>query len=152
MDTYPGAKSGFPFAEMTFQVFHRLTAPASLYFTAAGGTAFGRHTGGLPLFSLGGPSRLAAYGVNQFLTDQYFYFRGGYLRRVAEMPAFIGRGLFLDAHYELAKPYGLPNAPNLPNDGVVGIIAQTILGPLLIGGSIGDSGHRKWFFQLGRVF
>ena len=152
MDTYPGAKSGFPFAEMTFQVFHRLTAPASLYFTAAGGTAFGRHTGGLPLFSLGGPSRLAAYGVNQFLTDQYFYFRGGYLRRVAEMPAFIGRGLFLDAHYELAKPYGLPNAPNLPNDGVVGVIAETVLGPVLIGGSIGDGGHRKWFFQLGRVF
>jgi hypothetical protein len=26
------------------------------------------------------------------------------------------------------------------------------LGPFFIGGSVGDSGHRKWFFQLGRVF
>jgi hypothetical protein len=26
------------------------------------------------------------------------------------------------------------------------------VGPLFIGGSVGDSGHRKWFFQLGRVF
>jgi len=59
---------------------------------------------------------------------------------------------FLDVHYEIAKPYGLPRAPTLPNDGVVGFIADTFFGPVLIGGSIGDSGHRKWFFQLGRVF
>jgi len=26
------------------------------------------------------------------------------------------------------------------------------VGPMVLGGSIGDSGHRKWFFQLGRVF
>jgi NTE family protein len=152
MDVYPGAKSGFPSAEINFEAFHRLNDPASLYFTAAGGTTFGQHPSGLPLFSLGGPARLAAYGLNQFLTSQYFYFRGGYLHRVGEMPAFLGSGLFLDAHYEIAKPYGLPNAPTLPNDGVVGLVMETILGPVLVGGSLGDSGHRKWFFQLGRVF
>jgi NTE family protein len=151
-DAYPGARSGFPAAEMTFYAFHQITNPASLYFTAAGGTVFGHKQTGLPLFSLGGPGRLAAYGTNEFLTDQYFYFRGGYLRRVATMPSFIGSGLFLDVHYEIAKPYGLPRAPTLPNDGVVGLIADTFLGPVLIGGSFGDSGHRKWFFQLGRVF
>jgi NTE family protein len=152
MDAYPAAKSGFPSAEVTLAGFHRLSDPASLYFTAAGGTTFGQHPGGLPLFSLGGPARLAAYGLNQFLTGQYFYFRGGYLRRVAEMPGFLGSGLFLDAHYEIAKPYGLPNAPTLPNDGVVGVIMETILGPVLVGGSVGNDGHRKWFFQLGRLF
>ncbi|HEY7388178.1 MAG TPA: patatin-like phospholipase family protein, partial [Bryobacteraceae bacterium] len=119
MDAYPGATTGFPSAEMTFNAFHQVSDPASLYFIAAGGTTFGQHPGGLPLFSLGGPSRLAAYGLNQFLTSQYFYFRGGYLHRLGQMPAFLGSGLFLDAHYEVAKPYGLPNAPTLPNDGVV---------------------------------
>ncbi len=152
MDAYPGAKSGFPSAELNFEAFHQLSEPASVYVTAAGGTTFGQREGGLPLFSLGGPARLAAYGLNQFLTNQYFYFRGGYLRRVADMPAFIGSGLFLDAHYEAAKAYGLPNAPTLPNDGVVGVIMETILGPVLVGGSVGGDGHRKWFFQLGRVF
>jgi hypothetical protein len=29
---------------------------------------------------------------------------------------------------------------------------DTLAGPLLIGGSIGNGGHAKWFFQLGRVF
>jgi NTE family protein len=151
-NAYPGAKNGFPSAELTLAAFHQISNPASLYFTASGGTTFSHRQTGLPVFSLGGPARLAAYGLNQFLTDQYFYFRGGYLHRLGKVPTFLGSGLFLDVHYEMAKPYGLPNAPTLPNDGVIGLITQTIFGPILVGGSVGDSGHRKWFFQLGRVF
>ncbi|MBV9441788.1 MAG: hypothetical protein JO217_03750, partial [Acidobacteriaceae bacterium] len=146
------AKKGFPSGELNFLAFHQVSDPGSIYFVAAGGTTFGQHPGGLPVFSLGGPSRLAAYGLNQFLTDQYFYFRGGYLHRIGTLAPFLGSGVFLDGHYEVAKAYGLPNAPTLPNDGVVGVITQTILGPVLVGGSIGQGGHRKWFFQLGRVF
>jgi len=52
----------------------------------------------------------------------------------------------------LAKPYGRLNGGHLPNDGVLGLVTQTLLGPITIGGSIGDHGNRKWFFQLGRVF
>jgi NTE family protein len=151
MDGYPAAPGGFPSSELTFQVFRRVSKPASVFFTAAGGTSFGYKTG-LPLFSLGGPSRLAAYGLNQFLVNQYMYFRGGYLHRVGQMPSFLGRGLFFDAHYEFARPYGRLNGPSLPNDGVAGFIMDTLAGPLLIGGSIGNGGHAKWFFQLGRVF
>ena len=31
-------------------------------------------------------------------------------------------------------------------------LAETAVGPLFVGRSLGDSGHRKLFFQLGRVF
>jgi NTE family protein len=48
--------------------------------------------------------------------------------------------------------YGLPGASKFPNDVAIGILAETAVGPLVFGGSVGDSGHRKWFFQLGRVF
>jgi len=33
-----------------------------------------------------------------------------------------------------------------------GIIAETAVGQFLVGGSLGDAGHRKRFFQLGRLF
>ena len=33
-----------------------------------------------------------------------------------------------------------------------GMGSQTAFGPLLIGVSAGDEGHRRWFFKLGRVF
>jgi NTE family protein len=48
--------------------------------------------------------------------------------------------------------YGMPNTSKFPTDGVAGIVAETALGPIFVGGSVGDTGHHKWFFQLGRVF
>jgi NTE family protein len=49
--------------------------------------------------------------------------------------------------------YGDPfPAPRLSGDGAAGVIAETAFGPVFIGGSVGDTGHQKWFFQLGRVF
>jgi len=48
--------------------------------------------------------------------------------------------------------YSFPLETKLPNDVTAGVLAQTAFGPLVIGGSFGDAGHRKWFFQLGRVF
>jgi NTE family protein len=47
---------------------------------------------------------------------------------------------------------GSTSSSKLPNDFTAGVLAETALGPFFLGGSLGDSGHRKWFFQLGRVF
>jgi NTE family protein len=152
LDANPGAKNGFPSAEMTFQAFQPVSGRASLYIIGAGGSTFGYERTGLPQFSLGGPGRLAAYGISEFLTNQYIYGRIGYLRRLREMPAFLGKGMYLDGHFEVAKPHGLVAAPGVPGDVAAGVIMDTILGPILVGGSVGESGHRKWFFQLGRVF
>jgi NTE family protein len=152
IDSNPGAKKGIPVAQLQVQGFLPLGKRSSVYSILDGGTTFGVGQTGIPLYSLGGPSRLAAYGINEFLTDRYLYGRLGYLRQIAKIPPFIGSGLYLDAHYELAATNSLFSKNRLPNDGVVGVIAETVLGPLLIGGSVGDSGHRKWFFQFGRVF
>jgi NTE family protein len=48
--------------------------------------------------------------------------------------------------------YGAANESKFPNDFAAGVLAETALGPFFVGGSVGDSGHYKWFFQLGRVF
>ena len=54
--------------------------------------------------------------------------------------------------YEAGKVYGALNQSAFPNDFAGGVLAETALGPLFLGGSVGDSGHHNWFFQLGRVF
>ena len=117
-----------------------------------GATTFGFRTG-IPFYSLGGPNRLAAYGTNEFLTNRYIYGRVGYLHLLARMPPFLGSGLYVTAHYEIAQTNSVfSSGSRIPNDGAVGLIAKTVLGPFYIGGSIGDAGHQKWFFQFGRVF
>jgi NTE family protein len=40
----------------------------------------------------------------------------------------------------------------LPTDVTAGVVIETLFGPFSLGGAIGDTGHRKWYFQLGRFF
>src|SRR5262249_4258135 len=122
------------------------------YIIAEGGSTFGHHKTGLPQFSLGGSNRLTAYGTNEYLTNQFFYSRLGYLHRIVDMPSFLGKGVYLAGHYELAKPYGVPNVSGLPNDVAAGLALETLVGPVFAGASAGSGGHRRLFFQLGRIF
>jgi NTE family protein len=151
-DTAPGATSGFPLVENQMTVFKRLDQPSSVLFSAYGGTTFDYHHVGVPVFSLGGPRTLAAYGTNELLTNQYFLFRAGYLRELARLPTLVGDKLYVYGAYEVAKPYGVAGAPSLPMDGVGAIVVNTFFGPILIGASAGDSGHHKFFFEIGRIF
>ena len=54
--------------------------------------------------------------------------------------------------YEVGKMFDAPGVSRLPTDGTAGLIVRTALGPVFLGGSVGDTGHAKWFFALGRVF
>lgn len=152
VDTSPGATEAFPSMQLDAEYFQPITHPASIFVTAAGGSTFGiRHTG-LPQFFLGAPNRLSAYGTNEFQGNQYYLFRAGYLHDFFTLPPFVGRKVYFVGAYEFGKMYGAANASKFPNDFSAGVIAETALGPVLLGASAGDSGHRKWFFQLGRVF
>jgi hypothetical protein len=53
--------------------FRRLSARASIFGVAAGGTTFGTRGLDLQSFSLGGPLQLGAYGRNELLGNQYFF-------------------------------------------------------------------------------
>ena len=95
---------------------------------------------------------MPAYGTNELFNNQYFLFRAGYIRQLAELPPFIGKDFDFIAAYEIGKAYGLPNGSRLPTDAVAGIVINTIFGPVLVGGAYGDTGHHKFFFNLGRIF
>jgi len=152
-DTSPGAPEGFPTMQATIQYFKPITRPASIFLAAEGGTTFGtRDTGPVPEFFLGGPLRLSAYGTNELFGNQYYLFRAGYLHDLFTLPPFLGKKIYAIGSYEFAKMYGFPLQTGFPNDVTVGVLAETAFGPFVVGGSYGDSGHRKIYFQLGRVF
>ncbi len=74
-----------------------------------------------------------------------------FLRDLLILPPFLGKKVYAVGAYEIGKMYGAAGT-ELPDDVAAGFLAETALGPFFISGSVGDSGHRKWFFQLGRVF
>jgi NTE family protein len=151
-DQSPGAKGGFPSMDVKLGYFQPITQPASLFVESEGGTTFGNTSTGVPQFFLGGPVRLSAYGQNEFQGNQYYLIRAGYLRDLVTLPPFLGKKVYAVGTYEIGKMYGVTTGSEFPNDVAAGLLAETALGPFFIGGSVGDSGHRKWFFQLGRVF
>jgi NTE family protein len=151
-DQSPGAKGGFPSMDLKLGYFQPITRPASLFVESEGGTTFGASNTGIPQFFLGGPARLSAYGQNEFQGNQYYLFRAGYLHDLLTLPPFLGKKVYAVGSYEVGKMYGVTTGTDFPDDVAAGFLAETALGPFFIGGSVGDSGHRKWFFQLGRVF
>jgi NTE family protein len=152
VDSNAGAAHSFPMSEGQVVKFIKLNTPSSVYFGARGGTTFGNELVGVPLFSLGGPNAFAAYGQNELLTDQYYLFHAGYLRKVAKLPVLLGEGLYFNSLFEVGRVFAPPFKSQTPGDAVLALIANTIFGPLELGGAAGAAGHRRVFFKLGRIF
>jgi NTE family protein len=153
-NTNPGAPGPYPLTEIQSQAFFRLNAPSSVFVTAAGGSSYG-YKAGFPAFSLGGSRQLVAWGQNELLTNQYFLGQVGYIRELVKLPPFLGSSVDFLGILELGKTYKLPLAPSpphLPMDAAAGLIVNTIFGPVLVAGTVGDYGHARFYFQIGKVF
>ena len=152
VDKSPGATEAFPNLQMNGQIFKPVSRSSSVFLLGFGGTTIGHEQTGVPQYFLGGTRGLLAYGANEVRGDQYFLFRTGYKYRLLSLPPFLGRGFYGVGMYEIGKMKNAPGVSALPNDGAFGVIAQTAFGPVFIGGSIGDTGHKSWFFSLGHLF
>jgi len=152
VNTSPGAPEAFPTLDARTQFFKPVSRPSSVYLVASGGSTLGYNQTGVPQYFLGGPSGLAAYGQNEVRGDQFYLFRAGYLHKLVSLPPFLGKAVYADAFYEIGKMFNAPGVSKLPNDGAAGVIVRTALGPVFVGGSVGDTGHATWFFALGRIF
>ena len=152
-DANTGTRKSFPVTELRTHFLFPLTTKSSAYLAVAGGSTLGHESTGIPPFSLGGGLQLSAFGENELITNQYYLFQTGYIRRLAKLPPFLGDTISLVGTYEAGKTFFLPSEPSVPMDGVVGIVVKTAIGPFEIAGTAGNGkDHKKIFFQLDKVF
>ena len=151
-DSRPGAPDSFPALEAQIHAFKSLSKDDIVFSIASGASTFGYDNTGVPLYALGGPFRLSAYGPNEILTNQFAMLRSGWMHKLVEGPPIIGSRIYVLTDFEIAKPYGVPGISRTPFDGTAGVLFETLFGPAFIGASVGDSGHRRFFFELGKVF
>ncbi|HVP54933.1 MAG TPA: patatin-like phospholipase family protein [Candidatus Eisenbacteria bacterium] len=156
-NTAPLATGQYPALEVGSQNFFKLSEPSSVFLSGFAGTTFNNYNSGLPQFSLGGSRFLVSYGPNELLMDKYFLFQLGYLRQLAKLPPLLGGGVYFLGMYEAAQVYGPPSsminkASGFPTDGAVGLVVNTIFGPVEAAYAYGDTGHHKFFFRIGRLF
>jgi NTE family protein len=103
-------------------------------------------------FTLGGPRRLSASSFDEYRGTDTYLARAGYLRRIASLPTGYGQGLYAIVGYEAGEIWSPEASAILRQDGTAGLVAATPFGAISFGVSIGDAGHRKAFFTIGRLF
>jgi NTE family protein len=151
-DANPGGYSNFTLTEGRFTDFIKFNELNSVYFSAGGGTTYGNNHVGIPAFSLGGPLSFPAYGTNEILTNQYSILTLGYLRQLKQLPPLLGNKLYFQGRFDVGSYDKLTNGIRVPGDVGGAFVISTIFGPVAVGGAVGDSGHARFYFGIGRIF
>src|SRR4029077_17399882 len=106
--------------------------------------------------SLGCPFRLGAYLPDEFLGNHYAYASLGFRRELYRLPQLVGRKIYWGGWYKSGSAFG--NKINSRGPVVVrgtfnlGVIADTIVGPIALAGSVSPTGQSRVNFSIGRLF
>lgn len=103
-------------------------------------------------FSLGGPARMTAFGLDEARGDRFAYGGVAYLHRAFRLPDFLGRSVFLGGWVESGAAFDRGVDPQLTAHASVSIIADTLIGPLFAGASAGVRGESRFYLGIGRMF
>ena len=121
-------------------------------FSLDSGTMFNRNVAQPFRFTLGGPARLAASAFDEYRGTDYFLLSPAFLRRIASLPAPLGQSIYLGAAYEAGQMRAPDTRTITRQDIYFGLAAETPLGVITLAPAIGDDGHRKFVFTLGKLF
>ncbi|WP_272945406.1 patatin-like phospholipase family protein [Bryobacter aggregatus] len=144
--------SGYGLAEAAFQNFIPISKQNSLLLGASAGGTAGPLRSSFFTFSLGGPQRLGAYGLNEILARNYAMGTFGVVHELKSQPSLLGSRVYLAGFGQFARSRDVFDDVRFPMSATGAVVVRSAFGPIFIGASMGDSGHRKWFFGVGRLF
>lgn len=103
-------------------------------------------------FTLGTPFRLGAYGTGELRGSHYYVATGGYLRSVGRLPDFIGGPVFAGGWLENGDAFDDFEDARWRTNGGVGLVMDTLVGPVLLAGSWSFDGRWRTYLGIGRIF
>ena len=148
----------FPFDETLTQfsaVANRFWSrgPRNRLFLYGGvGTSFDSNPIPTNQFALGSPFRLGAYDAGELRGAHYYVATAGYLRRVGRLPDFMGGPVFAGGWLDNGDAFNEWDQAHWRTNGSVGLVMDTIVGPVVIAGSWGFDGRWRTYFGVGRTF
>ena len=96
--------------------------------------------------------RLGAYDLGEFRGDHYAVVTAGYLRGIGRLPDFLGGPIFAGGWLENGSAFDDFKDATLRTNGGVGLILDTLIGPMLVGSSFGFDGDWRYYLAIGRIF
>ncbi|MCC6537031.1 MAG: patatin-like phospholipase family protein [Bryobacterales bacterium] len=151
----PGADAGggFPMLDGDLRWAQPL-GPASPYVLTgqfAGGATLSTRNVFAP-YTLGGPLRMSALAPQQLFGSHFYFSEIGVLRALSRRPTQYFARMYLMGGYEMGSAFNTGDRARPLHGGVAGIVGETPIGVLFVGGGYGEQGQRKLFVRLGRFF
>jgi NTE family protein len=132
--------------------FWSLTEKDRLFAFGLFGTSFDNSPLPTDQFSLGAAFRLGAYSPGDIRGDHAWVGTGGYLRQVGRLPDFIGGPMYAGAWLENGDAFDDFTDAGWRTNASMGVVMDTLLGPVIIAGSAGFDGRWRTYFGVGRIF
>ena len=152
----PGLAQSATQLDVQSSTFIPISHKTSLFTDVSGGSTFGESAGPFQLFTLGGPFRLGAYLPDQFLGNHYAYTSFGFRRELYRLPQLVGKRIYWGGWYEAGSTFGTqaddPGPVVVRGSFNLGVIADTIVGPIALAGSVSPTGQSRVNFSIGRLF
>jgi len=152
----PGQEHAVTQLDVESSSFFPLSKKSSVFIAASGGTTFTGNAGPFQVFGIGGPFRLGAYLPQEFIGNHYAYTSVGYRRELLRLPQLVGHSVYWGGWYEAGTAFG--NATDNTGPIVVrgsvnlGVIADTIVGPIALAASASPTGQTRINFSIGHLF
>ena len=150
----PTARSSVKLAQLETNgtSFHAVRTD-NRFFTAWGfGTSFDNTPLVLNQFHLGQPFALGAYDLGELKGDHYYLATFGYLHQLGRLPDFLGGPLYAGGWLENGDAFDDFNKATFRTQAGLGLIADTLIGPVLFGGTFGFDGRWATYIAVGRLF
>lgn len=115
-----------------------------------GGAQFGARAPSQYAFSLGGPFRLSAFPRNALRGPKYGLATVGLRHAIARLPKLVGRRVYATAVAEAGGVFENAKRMRVKSSLTGGLTADTVLGPIFAGASVGAEGDYQMYFLIGR--
>ena len=120
-----------------------------LFVVASAGTSFDGHP--ISQFLLGYPFRLDAFRIGERRGDHYGVLTLGAARQIGRLPDFMGGPVFVGAWLENGSAFDTDEDAEIESQAALGLILDTLVGPVVAGTSVGFGGDFRVFFGIGRL-
>ncbi len=137
--------------EVTASWFKRVRGEDRLFLAGGTGSAFGDR----PVindFVLGGPFRLGAFNNDELHGSKYVLIDSGYLKHMGRLPDVLGGNIFLGGWLENGTAYDRWSTKDWRTNVSIGLIAESLIGPIFLGGSLGFHGESRIYVAVGPLF
>ena len=123
-----------------------------IFTTGGAGTSFGDHPLPTEQFALGGPFKMSALDTNAKRGDQFIQISAGYLKQVTRLPDFLGGQLLIGGWLEEGSAFDRLDKAQWDTNFSTGLIADTLIGPIFVGFSVGVDGSTRTYLAIGKLF